>query len=473
MSYSFIYENQQPIILITSADFQKSGTSLQFTCTISESGSYRLSELITATIQNPSQAIIYIDSDDVNLNLNGQTLALNSESTGIDGIKIANNRENITIKNGLIRGAIQNGISIGSNCSNIIIEEVNIKDCDGAGIAINGTNGNFSKNIKIDTCNIRNSDGGGTADAIGIKLEYCQFIQIINSQFILNSNINTDYAGYGVYALNSAGCGFDNCIVSGNSGNAIGAGFYVTNCNGFIFNNCLAGLNVGINTSSESYGFYFNNSHYNQIHNCTANNNKAAHTAAGFALINSNGNKLTDCVSNSTQITGSGSTDAAYGFLLTATQHNNELINCTAFGIMSGTHSSSKGVGFSLDNTRRCILFDCSANSNGGNVGYGIGIHLQSTCELCTVKNCEMNLNTSSTAGQGYGFKDDSSNNNNLIIESFAYGNRDTTGSPTDNNYDTNYSLTNVITEVALTTLGSIPIDTKKNISITPYNGIL
>lgn len=312
------------------------------TFTIDSPGNYQLTESITSAATASSETIIYINSNDVILDLNQQALALNSETTGIDGIKIANNKENITIKNGLIRGAIQNGISIGSNCSNIIIEEVNIKDCDGAGIAINGTNGNFSKNIKINTCNIRNSDGNGTADAIGLKLQYCQFVQVINSQFILNSNLNTGYDGYGVYALVSAGCEFENCIVSGNSGNSIGAGFYLMNCSGFIFNNCLAGLNVGINTSSESYGFYFNNSHYNQIHSCTANNNKATHIAAGFALIGSNGNKLTNCISNSTQITGSGSADAAYGFLLTATQNNNELVNCTAFGTVSGTHSSSK-----------------------------------------------------------------------------------------------------------------------------------
>lgn len=132
-----------------------------------------------------------------------------------------------------------------------------------------------------------------------------------------------------------------------------------------------------------------------------------------------------------------------------------------------------KGVGFSLDNTTRCVLFDCKANSNGGNAGYGIGIHLKSTCGLCTLQNCTMNLNTSTTSGQGYGFKDDSNNKNNLIIESFAYGNQDTTGTPTDHNYTTNYSLTNVIKEVNLVSIGSIALDTKKNISIVPGSGIL
>lgn len=471
---SFIFVDQKKIELLSSINFVNFSTGdFSNTFTITNPGTYQLTESINSTVEDPSETIIYINSNDVILDLNEQALALNASTSTIDGIKINNNKENIIIKNGLIRGAINNGISVGSNCSNIIIENINIKDCNGAGISIIGSSGSFSKNIKINTCNIRNSDGNGTADAIGLKLDYCQFIQIINSQFILNSNINTDYAGYGIYANHSAGCGFENCIVSGNSGNSIGAGFYIMNCSGFIFNNCLAGLNIAIGATSESYGFYFNNSHFNQIHNCTTNNNKAVHTAAGFAFMSSSGNKVTDCISNSTQITGSGSTDAAYGFLLTGTQNNNEFTNCTAFGTISGTHANSYGVGFSLANTSRCILTNCTANSNGGNAGYGIGIHLKSTCGLCTLQNCTMNLNTSTTSGQGYGFKDDSNNKNNLIIESFAYGNQDTTGTPTDKNYTTNYSLTNVIKEVNLVSIGSIALDTKKNISIVPGSGIL
>jgi len=97
---------------------------------INFSGSFYLAEDILAL---PGQHGIAIDASNVTLDLNGFTVYGNLEVGSLDGINIAFNRDNITIKNGTVRDFFQSGI-YGPLSDGCIIENVRVTNNGSHGI---------------------------------------------------------------------------------------------------------------------------------------------------------------------------------------------------------------------------------------------------------------------------------------------------------------------------------------------------
>lgn len=113
------------ITYIGVSDFREKGTNnLTLNYTISKPGHYLLTETIAcATTQN---GIFFINSNDVILDLHGNTISQSSTAANVDGIIINNGIKNVCIKNGIIRKTTENGIKVGQGCSNILFENLTI-----------------------------------------------------------------------------------------------------------------------------------------------------------------------------------------------------------------------------------------------------------------------------------------------------------------------------------------------------------
>jgi parallel beta-helix repeat protein len=102
-------------------------TQITSSYTISAPGIYCLSGSISGSIQ--------INASDVEFDLNGHALdGLNSTGTGIYAV----NRNNITVRNGTIRG-FQTGVQIDGKGSGHLFEHLRVMDNGGIGISMNGS----------------------------------------------------------------------------------------------------------------------------------------------------------------------------------------------------------------------------------------------------------------------------------------------------------------------------------------------
>lgn len=465
------YNTQAHLITyVGSSKFRFAGeTSLKATYSITNPGTYILTDDITSSIDDGAESIVYINSNDVIFDMSGHSITHNS-SGSTDIIKINAGKKNTIIRNGTLTGSKLYGIFAGNNCTNITCENLLIQRADTAGIGLIGTSGNELKNCTLKNCMITDCDGGANADAVALKLDYCNYLTAIDSSFNTSNTTTDTYDAYGILATNSQGCTFVNCTMNGHEGETIAAGSYITTCTGFTFKNCSAHYNISTDTTaSQAYGFYVNDSNETFFENCSATFNSSVNTTAGFMVNASRNNRFINCIANGNQVTGSLSGDRAYGFGVgTYENFNHRFENCTAMGTKGGTNSSSRGAGFSLEYSNFCILLDCNSDSNGGTAGFGIGIDLLTTCTVSVIQDCKLSANTSTTAGQGIGINDAASNSANLLINNFAFGNRDTTGAPTNTNYNLQHSSSNVIQEVTLINVAGISLASPDNISINP-----
>jgi uncharacterized delta-60 repeat protein len=377
-------------------DFKLPGaSSLTETYTISNPGRYVLTANIESDIGTGSNSIIYINSNNVYLDLNKKAIRMSNSTTSIDGILINNGKKNITIANGMISDVTENGISVGINSKNITIKNVYISNCDEAGINFTGTSSNEITHCFIKNCTITGCTGGTTVDAIGLKIDYCDFLTVENCTFSTNTTSTNNLDAYGVYATNSQQGSFFKSIASNNAGETIAAGFFLENCTNFYFNNCRANANIATDSSaSEVYGFKLDNCNYCTLEECIGNNNSALYSAYGFALDTSANNYIFKCTGSNNSISQTDASDSCSGFVtLTANCNYNTFKECIANNNQNGNSSSTSG-GIILNQADRCVIEDCTASHNGQSTGYAYGIILKSTCENTMVRNCKASNNS-------------------------------------------------------------------------------
>ncbi|MBY6203513.1 right-handed parallel beta-helix repeat-containing protein [Halomonas denitrificans] len=153
--------------------------------TVLHPGSYRLSSNLAV---DPGETAIFIDSDQVDLDLNGFTLRggfgcsgplpLCSADTGETGIWVDSGRVGVSIHGGAVRGMGSVGIRA-SSVLNLGIRNVSIHDC-GNGIVANASGG----------YGVVDSVMVGRSGFAGIRAT--EAIQIRDSQFINNYSEGAD-----------------------------------------------------------------------------------------------------------------------------------------------------------------------------------------------------------------------------------------------------------------------------------------
>jgi hypothetical protein len=126
------------------------GDSAGYPVNLNVSGSYRLTSDLTASANNGG---IFIEADDVTLDLNGFTI-YGGGGLIADGISMAN-RRNIEIRNGTVRGFTRNGIF-----TNINVQFIRVIGLRTIGNAIDGIDLEGQGNT-IDGCTSLNNGGSG------------------------------------------------------------------------------------------------------------------------------------------------------------------------------------------------------------------------------------------------------------------------------------------------------------------------
>src|SRR3990167_2036688 len=173
---------------IKPSDLKTPLASGDYMYTINTPGRYYIAADVSARVNTNSgytnATMIYINSTDVTLDLNGKSLrpATGTNGTnqaGLTGILVAASMSNIVIKNGQINGYglggstsyITNGVAVLAGCRNVTLSDLQIANIGGAnvahssytadvfGIAINPVvaTTTISRDIVIQNCNITNT----------------------------------------------------------------------------------------------------------------------------------------------------------------------------------------------------------------------------------------------------------------------------------------------------------------------------
>ena len=384
---------------------------------ITAPGVYSLSANIISNPVVGSNNIIQITSSDVVLDLKDFTISQANNLAKFNGIEIAPNVSNVTIKNGTIKTLTGTGINVGTGCSKINIRNLTIDSC--FLMAINM--GTFELTDQIIDSNIEN-------------------VIILNSA---NAAKVTDYAGYPpIFMSNCLRCTvresyISNCgLVSAVQNNNTFACVYLASCNNCTVdsvkmqNNSVFGA-VNLNSStgclvkncdfsgangnlSSTGGFIISGGGTgNLIDNCVAQNNIAYSAHGFFKIEQSNLNSITNC-----SIIGNKSNSSTNYFV--AYVSNNCLFkNCVA----SDNTTTGIGRGFWAFSIARTSFIDCvSANNTGTSSFQEVGGMLFAYASYCELANCQFYNNSGSTDALSYGLKV-FGGSNNLYKDVSAYAN--------------------------------------------------
>jgi hypothetical protein len=232
--------------------------------TISTSGSYYLTQSITAT----GQTAITIAATDVTLDLNGFSL-IGDNSAGHYGIITQGTIFNVVIRNGTIRNFGGDAIN-GLGAVGVCVESVNVRGQGIAGLALN------TKSIVV-RCVAQSNSGAGILVGINSVVRECAvsnntFEGISTGQGCTVADCTaTDNGLYGIAAGEAST--LLNCSAWGNSGASSNCGgiFTANNC---ALTNCSASNNTSTSgTPGPTAGFGFSLGSNCVMTNCTAANN--------------------------------------------------------------------------------------------------------------------------------------------------------------------------------------------------------
>ncbi len=440
------------------------------TYSISNPGTYVLSDDIPSTASTGQ--VISITASNVILDFSGRSIILLSGSGNpINGITIAPNLSNIVIRNGVISSMNGHGILIGSGCLNISCEDLKINGCTTSGITFAGTSTAPLSGCSMENCQIRQCNGGINA-TYGVKLSYCDFFTAKTCSFNSNVASGTSLNCYGFYAISSKGGTLCQSDAQGNTATALAAGFYLdAGCSNFLFQNCTAKLQSSTATTNigKAYGFYETTNTNNRFESCISANNTAYAFAAGFYTQNCSYNYWLQCTAQNNVITGATGATGGFGFICdTATCEGNIFDQCTAIGNKGSTTLTSVGCGFLLDNSVCCTIKNCFSQANDGTSGTGVGIYLKTGAVRCFLQNNTIIANTSSVISKAYGIWDASNPSTTLMTGNFAFGNRDETAAPTNQNYVASYALSTAVQSNPKNSLKVLTAPTFANTDITP-----
>lgn len=389
---------------ISSSNFVQSGdASLLRTYSISTPGTYILTENISSNSQTGASCAIYINSNNVSLDLGGHVLSLSNSSTNISGILINDSKYNICIKNGFISNFTGYGILLQTGSYDITIENLNVNGCILAGVGLIGSVGSPSYNVVLNECRFCDNVGNSSNDAVGLKLSYCHCVEATNCIFNHNYNSNDTYDAYGVYASNSHSNIFTNCYASKNSGETVGSGFHLETCNGWRFDKCYAYENSATDsTASIANGFYTNSSQYCTFYQCVANGQTCPINSSGFRFDASAVHYLESCHGSRQSATGNSSSALASGFRLNDTSTVGiHLKSCVAQGNKATANTSGIGNGY-YSKSIFPYMQGCTAQGNGAlSPGTGIGFELESGSQGAIIEACTSHQNSSYASGGG------------------------------------------------------------------------
>lgn len=450
---------------ISKTDFTTSGgTTLVATFTITNPGTYTLVQDIGYQAHNDSTAagassVIYINSNDVVLDLGSFTIYENSQATedsATKAIDINSGKNNVLIKNGNINGFSQTGINIRASSRNIRLEDLTIDACGVNGITCSGTVGTdtINSDILIQNCSINDTN---RTNNIGINIAFTDNVLIQNSSTGFGNNNTAGSESIGILLSTCTNVRCKQVSSGGHYGDGT-FGYKMSNVRGAIFENCESQGNYAIDsTSTETcVGFFVETSTAVQFKNCESSGHVAKREAQGFLYSNAIGCIAENCSSSGIRIASLDQADPEHpmfaGFF-SVNGVSNSWKKCLSENNFAGNSSTADGdgaIGFYLSSEAQSTIINCSSRGHGAiytHAANAIGIYLDDTrrrvgmkledCQFCQIRACEASANcTSATTGvTAYGIRDDSTDTKNIIVECFAFGNSDNAATRVVTNY--------------------------------------
>jgi|GEM_PF-2283922 hypothetical protein len=286
--------------------------------TITIPGYYTLCGSVGFSAPGTPTCVINIQTSNVTLDLNQQTIYQTNGNAGLVGVCVGAGFDNIVIKSGKISGVTGDGIDIANGSESIVISDVTVQGCGGAGISFSGIAGSVNRDVTIE--NSRFTSNGGN----GGTFTFTEKVKISDSKFNDNVVIGAAFSS-------SNGNEIDNSTFNknGGAGNAIG---------------------LSLNATGSSI-----------VRDCVFNANFSTTGTARGLLLTSTGNLVDNCVADGN--TTSVSAGFAIGFDVDGTAHL--LKNCSASGNSAVAGGGSIGVGLRVVSTAfRCLVKNSTALTN-------------------------------------------------------------------------------------------------------------
>lgn len=360
---------------------------------IDSSGVFPLGGSIIADPQAPNDTIVTITASNVIFDINEFILTQNSTNfmPGLNGVFIAPNLTNVTVRTGTITNLTGIGVYVSDGCSQIYLENLSIMNCNQAGILLDGNPiGSGINDVSIINCLVSSCTGINMNNAYGLRMIATYNTTIANCTFSNNKTYSAD-AGYGIYIESCSSCEFNNCKSYDNGGNIVGVGISAMNSNGCSFIACNANGNNANSMiiTATSCGFLINSCSASLFSSCKAlDNSNAIGSGIGFNSHNNFNNIFEYCMTANNM----GGILAA-GFYFADTNSN--------FGITNNI---------------------CAANIANFTNGIAYGVLLDGA-QGFLISN---NTFTSNLGSQGYGLVDTTLNTNNLMTNNLSYNNTTT-----------------------------------------------
>lgn len=299
-------------------------------------------------------AAIYIEADNVVLDLNNKSITMNNSkkpvdflaTAGVDAIVVKENVQNVVIKNGTISYSTGFGIHVlpGTNdgdTSGVTISNMNIMNCPLGGVLIgNGVldgSGKLIFDVNIDNVSVSKCQGTiaygtaggsytGSGHARGIILDKVAQAQVSNTS-CSNNHINSDETNSQSDAASQAtGLYLHSC-----------QNVEVTNC---AFNRNNAYLSYGLRIASSNNVHVMNSKMLNNfLRKKTGVAATAAAIAVGAAVETSDFCRFDQCEASKNSLAGEALTKYGVGFYVDGTggsSNNNVFNDCVAAGNAGG-----------------------------------------------------------------------------------------------------------------------------------------
>lgn len=339
---------------------------------ITDPGTYKLGANITFNGTTGPDEVVFIDANDVVLDLNGFVLSQGNATASIDGIVINQQRSNITIRNGIIRNVTRKGIVVNQGCNTITLENISIQNCVAGGAEFVGTAANQIQDCTINNCKIIACCTALPSDFV-LSLTQCVRTYVRNSMFSTNG-----VAGRTLSVIRLDTCEDCDCStikVVNNTGSSV-IGFDVVSSSGCRFTNCLFSSNTATGAASTVTGFNFSGTSntFHMLAHCFAIGNTSVGTNRGFDLeaANTVGNMFFDCIC----LDNTASAGAIQGFNLAggvAVTTNNIFMRCIA-DQLSASGVGNNADGFLVAGSDFGMMIDCisSYHTSANNLASGL-----------------------------------------------------------------------------------------------------
>lgn len=339
---------------------------------ITQQGLYVLASDITGDDALGGSGIITVSGSNITIDLDGHTVTQGSGiNTSVHGIYCAPNAQNVTIKNGIIRGVSGNGIRIEPGCSRIALENITCIDCLEGHILGAGDIDSQIGGILVERCSFTVSTS--IIPSYILSITHSADVQI--SDVLIHDIASVESSLTGIIVSECSGTSIEKTIIRGIAAKSL-TGIFVSQSPDSSLNDCFI---HDCTTTETCIGLYIHKDRGSSvfsadIHDLLVSGSNAE--AIGFLCDETIGTGLSHCIARSIQAEEANS--SAYGFKII---NSDRLLqrNCTA-SLIETTLNGSDAYGILWSNVSLSALIESIIDDTRA-IGQGFGMLATSVSE--------------------------------------------------------------------------------------------